>query len=172
MTSSEPNYSLPIKNNADTISAFQTNSVHRSSKRWAVSTVMAASLMAAIHHPAFPTATYPTTPVSTKAGYIASRETYFQFENEAEVLQFMSDKADVLNLYENLPHLINQVFGNARLKISIFHAYDEDWRTLRIDIDSGRSIEDLTALEENFFALLEKDTSFIAALDHVTLCFV
>lgn len=100
---------------------------------------------------------------------VASVNEVFQFENRDEVLDFIRVKPDVLNLYKSLHVMIESVFGDAKVRLSVFRDYEEDWNNLRVEIESDHEIEEITALENKLFDLIEKDSSFIAALDHVTI---
>jgi len=170
----EPSYIAPLKNSADTLSMFKEKSGYYLPSKVAVATtiLLASALASQIFNDdprkIFPTA-YPLSPAPINSNVIATIEEPFSFENRDEVIKFIAGKADVLSLYKSLPVLIQSVFGNAKVQLSIFKDYEENWSNLRVEITSGHEIDSLSALEDQLFKLLEKDKSFIAALDHVTI---
>lgn len=93
----------------------------------------------------------------------------FTFKNRAEVLKYIHERPDMLNLYKSLHVMIERIFGDARIKLSIFKDLEEDWSNLFVEIDSDSEIDELLVLEDKLFALIEEDDSFFAALEHVTI---
>lgn len=162
----EPSYTAPLHNNADTISAANRKPIKQFI---AAATVATLAYSTFIDDVSFPTA-HPLSPAPINARFAVSVDEPFEYENREEVLKYIADKADVLNLYKSLPVLIENVFGKANVQISVFKDEEENWSNLRVDIESGHEIEKLSALEDRLFKLLEKDKSFLAALEHVTIC--
>lgn len=162
----EPRYTAPLHNNADTISAADRKPIKQFIAVAAAASTLAYSTFIDV---SFPTA-HTLSPASINDRFSVSTDEPFQYENREEVLKYISDKADVVNLYKSLPVLIESVFGKANIQISVFKDEEENWSNLRVDIESGHEIEKLAALEDHLFKLLEKDKSFLAALEHVTIC--
>lgn len=115
---------------------------------------------------------FPTSYLSIKNNNVFNdfEDGKFNFENKEEVLNFIADKEDVKNLCKNLPSLIESVFGKVQMSLSVFKDYEENWSNLRVEIESEHDINALSALEDKLFKLLEKDKSFLDALDYVTIC--
>lgn len=162
----EPSYIAPLHNNADTISAASRKPIKQFIAVAAVASTLVNSTFIDV---SFPTA-HTLSPASINDRFSVSADEPFQYKNREEVLKYISDKADVINLYKSLPVLIESVFGKASVQISVFEDEEENWSNLRVDIESDHEIEKLSALEEHLFKLLEKDKSFLAALEHVTIC--
>jgi hypothetical protein len=159
-------YTAPRNNSADIVSAADRKPIKQ--------IFFAAATATTLAYGACIDVSFPTAPTLFKASindkFAVSVEEPFQYENREEVLKYIADKADVLNLYKSLPVLIENVFGKAKVQISVFKDEEENWSNLRVDIESGHEIEKLSALEDHLFKLLEKDKSFLAALEHVTIC--
>ena len=91
------------------------------------------------------------------------------YENEKEVLSYILKKEGVANLIKSLPFMIESVFGDAKIHLSVFRDYEEDWSNLMVDIESKYEIAEFIKLEEKLFQLIEKEPKFIAALEYVTI---
>lgn len=100
---------------------------------------------------------------------IASTEEPFTFKNRSEVLSYIEERPDLLNLYKSLHVLIGNVFGDASVRLSVFKDQEENWSNLRVEIESKNDVEELLALEDKLFGLIEEDNSFFVALEHVTI---
>ena len=170
----ESQYEMPIKSRAETLSIMEGKSVlPRNVIRNMATTMFVASMLANYalaedSKRAFPTA-HTISPLPINSNIISSTEEPFQFANREEVMKFISNKPDVLSLYKSLPILVQNVFGKAKVHLSVFRDYEENWSNLRVEIESSHELEKLFELEKNFFELLEKDNSFIRALDSVTI---
>jgi len=169
----EPSYIAPLHNGTYTASAFNKKPI----KQFFSAVATATTFALVVNSQAFsddPKKIFPTahtiSPAPINARFSVSVEEPFQYENRQEVEKYISNKSDVLNLYKSLPVLIESVFGKAKVYVSVFNCDEENWSNLRVDIKSDHEIEELSALEDQLFKLLEKDKSFLAALEHVTIC--
>lgn len=100
---------------------------------------------------------------------VTSIEEPFTFKSRAEVLRYIQERPDVLNLYKSLHVMIEDVFGDVGVRLSVFKDHEESWSNLRVEIDSGLEVRELLEKEDQLFTEIEKDKSFIAALEYVTI---
>jgi hypothetical protein len=99
----------------------------------------------------------------------SSLEEPFTFTNRTEVLKYINERSNLFDLYKSLHVMIESVFGDARVHLSIFRYYEENWSNLLVKIKSKNASDDLLSLEDKLFAMIQEDDSFFAALEHVTI---
>jgi hypothetical protein len=96
----------------------------------------------------------------------------YVFLNRDEVTKFISNRNDIKELLKSLPVMTAEVLGEAKMSLSVFTDFEENWKNLRVEIETNHSIEEFGLLEDKLFALFEENKIPDSALADVTISFV
>ncbi|MCI5050279.1 MAG: hypothetical protein MRY32_08130 [Rickettsiales bacterium] len=96
-------------------------------------------------------------------------EEFFTFKHRDAILNYIDQHDHISPFLKSLQFMIREVFGGVDTILSIMNYDDENWSTLRVEIISDLEIDDLFDRENKLFELIEKDSSYSMAMEHLTI---